>query len=258
MDLAAAAERDVVETWCALASGRPDPRAGVERHPGLVVASLGMGVPFFNGAFVTGEADAEATVRTATAFYEARRRPFLLRARPERDDVAQAAAHVGMSEVQPLDLLAMQMPATMPEPPEDLRIQQVRDVDGLAGHVAVLAAAFELPVEIMAGFLADVPLRDARLRVLNGHVGDRIVTTSAVCLHGEIAGVYDVATLPSHRGRGLGEAMTWQAMRVAADAGARVVSLQPSPMGLPIYNRMGFDRVGAFRQWEWRPAPADT
>ena len=257
MDLGAAAESEVVETWAALASGRPDPRAGLERRPGLVLASLGMGVSFFNAAFVLGDLTGEEAVRSSVAFYGARGRPFVLRTRPERDDVIAAADKAGFTEVQPLDLLVREIPTALPELPPELRVEQVDTVEGLAMHVATLAASFELPVGIMADFLADVPLRDTRLRLLNGYLGGQLVTTSAVFLHGPVAGVYDVATLPAHRGRGLGEAMTWQAMGLAARAGATLASLQPSAMGLPIYTRMGFDRVAAFRQLEWRPHPPE-
>jgi ribosomal protein S18 acetylase RimI-like enzyme len=61
--------------------------------------------------------------------------------------------------------------------------------------------------------------------------------------------VYYVATLPDFRRRGLGEAMTRRAIAQGAAAGCNVATLQASPLGLPIYERMGFRRVGYYRTY---------
>jgi predicted acetyltransferase len=64
---------------------------------------------------------------------------------------------------------------------------------------------------------------------------------------GTTAGIYNVATLPSHRKRGYGEAMTWRAVAGGAAAGCDVAILQASQMGRPIYERMGFRLVAPYR-----------
>ena len=60
--------------------------------------------------------------------------------------------------------------------------------------------------------------------------------------HG-VGGIYWVGTMPAARGRGLGELVTRIVGNVAFDMGARAVVLQASPMGEPIYRRMGYREV---------------
>jgi ribosomal protein S18 acetylase RimI-like enzyme len=60
-----------------------------------------------------------------------------------------------------------------------------------------------------------------------------------LCSHG-MAGVYYVGTLEAARGRGLGELVTATVTNRAFERGAPFVGLQASPMGEPIYRRMGY------------------
>jgi hypothetical protein len=60
--------------------------------------------------------------------------------------------------------------------------------------------------------------------------------------HG-VGGIYWVGTTPAARGRGLGELVTRIVGNAAFDLGARVVVLQASAMGEPIYRRMGYREV---------------
>lgn len=63
-----------------------------------------------------------------------------------------------------------------------------------------------------------------------------------ILTHGA-GGIYWVGTTPAARGRGLGELVTRIVGNLAFDLGARTVVLQASPMGEPIYRRMGYREV---------------
>ncbi len=73
--------------------------------------------------------------------------------------------------------------------------------------------------------------------------GDQFV--ELVVVH-PVAGVYNIATLPAYRRRGLGEALTWHAVSRGAEAGCTIASLQTSEMGESIYTRMGFRRWASY------------
>jgi GNAT superfamily N-acetyltransferase len=63
------------------------------------------------------------------------------------------------------------------------------------------------------------------------------------------AGIYDVDVLPPHRRRGLGAALTLAVCRAAADAGARVATLNATGEGELLYRALGFRSLGLGQTW---------
>ena len=82
------------------------------------------------------------------------------------------------------------------------------------------------------------------------------VATATVLVTGEVAGLYDVAVLPGMRGRGIGAAMTLVPLRDARDSGCRVAILHASPLGRPVYERLGFRTVCTVDHFVWKPPEA--
>ena len=64
-----------------------------------------------------------------------------------------------------------------------------------------------------------------------------------------------VGTTEAARGRGAGAAITVAATNAAFDRGARLASLQASPMGESIYARLGYRELFNYRLWA-RARPA--
>ena len=52
-----------------------------------------------------------------------------------------------------------------------------------------------------------------------------------------------------HGGRGLAALVTRAAGNAGFDLGARLASLQASPMGEPVYRRMGYETIGSYPYW---------
>jgi GNAT superfamily N-acetyltransferase len=77
-----------------------------------------------------------------------------------------------------------------------------------------------------------------------------------------IAGLYDMGVEPSRRRQGIGHALTLAACRVARDAGCTHATLNATPMGMPVYRRVGFRMLGAGQTWWWHgwrpPTPRQT
>jgi GNAT superfamily N-acetyltransferase len=71
----------------------------------------------------------------------------------------------------------------------------------------------------------------------------RPVGSSGLMLGEEVAGIYNVATPPEHRGRGIAGALTGVAMRWARDHGFGTAILGSAPKAVPLYERMGFRHV---------------
>ena len=58
-----------------------------------------------------------------------------------------------------------------------------------------------------------------------------------------VVGVFNIAVVPSARGRGLGRALTETVLRDGIAAGADAAYLHTSAMGRPLYESMGFTLV---------------
>lgn len=95
---------------------------------------------------------------------------------------------------------------------------------------------------------AFVPLADAYVSVglgnqLQSYIGwieDVPVAISSVFYGNNAAGVYNVATLPAYRGRGIGRAITLRGLQDAKENKYEVAVLTSTETGLPVYNRIGF------------------
>ncbi len=84
---------------------------------------------------------------------------------------------------------------------------------------------------------------------------DRPVATALMLPDAGVAGIFGVATLPEARGQGLGRAMALKAMQEAYRRGYRVATLVATPMGLPLYQSLGFRKLFYYHFLSWnRPS----
>ena len=86
-----------------------------------------------------------------------------------------------------------------------------------------------------------------------GRVQGEPAATCSVFFGAGVAGIYDVATLPEHRRRGLGAAVTRAATSAAIAGGYRMAILHSSTAGAAMYRALGFDDVCLIGQHVWAP-----
>jgi len=135
-----------------------------------------------------------------------------------------------------------------PDPPADLRVDEVAGAGALDGFAQVLVDGFPIPElqPFRAGSFFDERVLGAGLRLWVGEAADRPVATAAAYVAGGVLGVNFVATLPHERRRGYGEAVTWRATMAEPDLPAVLLASDP---GRPIYARMGYLPVTRFSLW---------
>lgn len=137
-------------------------------------------------------------------------------------------------------------------PPAGLEIVPVTDDGTLREFLTIVEADWlewrggeptAVQRRTLDAFAREIPLRfpsePVPLRWL-GRVDGQPVATSRVSLGGGVAGLYAILTLPAHRGRGIGRAMTLAALRAAAGLGYRIGVLQSSDLGYGVYLKLGF------------------
>jgi hypothetical protein len=139
--------------------------------------------------------------------------------------------------------------------PLDLDVEEVRDLGALHAWERVVIEGY--PLDALAGappgsVTRESWLEEPRLRLWVGWAGNRPVSASSAWTEHGINDVTLVATVPDARGRGYGEALTWQAARADPSLPAMLIS---SDVGRPIYERMGFLPLQRITLW-YRTRPS--
>lgn len=84
------------------------------------------------------------------------------------------------------------------------------------------------------------------------HLDGEPAATVVIFPVGGDASVWDVATLPEARGRGLCARLMHRALGDARANGCDFSSLQATKLGEPVYARLGYESQGALELWEKR------
>jgi GNAT superfamily N-acetyltransferase len=148
------------------------------------------------------------------------------------------------------------------EAPTDVRISRVVTDTGLDAYEQVLSLGFgEGPPE--AAWVREMYARigvgdDVPWRHYVGLSGGDPVACASVFLAGGVAGLYFVCTVPDARRRGIGAAISREALAGTLELGFDVGVLGSSPMGQPMYERLGFREVCAVNVYEWSPFTLPT
>jgi len=141
--------------------------------------------------------------------------------------------------------------------PADLKITPVTDRATLKIWCRIAVAGFATPEEIKEdwfqwyagiGLKPDGPFR----HYLGWWKGEPVATASLLLAEG-VAGIYNVATLPQMRQRGIGINITCVPLENALKAGYRIAILQASKQGSPIYHKIGFQDCCKLMSYIWEP-----
>lgn len=167
----------------------------------------------------------------------------------ERGLVAQDVSvgmHVDLSELTVLD-------ETLPP---GVTVEVAGEED-LTATVLAMLDGFEMPRdlcdairELLASFAST---DEQRLVNVLARVDGKPAGAGSVLISHGVAGLYNIA-VPSHaRGHGVGRAITLELMRIGARNGCGESILHATEMGLPVYQKLGFDTVCEVQQYLWIP-----
>ena len=138
--------------------------------------------------------------------------------------------------------------------PTGFTCQQVTGTAALRIWGQVFGAAFGAPDSAVEA-LCDLTLCTGldKMRCYLGWLNGKAVAISSLFLGEGVAGIYNVATLPEARRRGIGALITSLPLREARTEGYKAGVLQASQMGEPVYRSLGFQEYCKIGFYEWEP-----
>lgn len=238
---------DLNENWAAWLCFTADHAMGGETRTFDTIrcSSVGVPMPLFNQAFVFEEPRVDELAR-ATSWLAKRDVPFWVTA---PDSVAPAVAD--MAGAAGLDPTATNMPGMAypslerltAEPTGDVDVVEVADSAQLADFAIVASEAFGAPLEAAATLAPATTLDDDRCSWFLGYVDGDPVVCGQLIRTADVAGAYSIGVREQFRRRGLGTAISTTVLTAGRELGCSIGVLQASPMGEPVYRRMGFETV---------------
>ena len=172
----------------------------------------------------------------------------------DRDaDLFDLAVELGAhgEEPDPIQVLADPSSAGKPTVPSSIELRTVRDVAGVADVARVnseATALYGFPDDLFPTVFAEpASVLAEDIEAVVAYADGQPVATAQVFFHGVTAYVGWVATTAAAMRGGLGTLVTREVIARACLRGASTVSLMASPMGAPVYRRIGFSDVAWLR-----------
>ena len=170
------------------------------------------------------------------------------------DDLFDLAVGLGADggEPDPVQVLTVSSSSsTAPTAPAAIELRTVTDVAGVADVIRVnreATAVYGFPEDLFPTVFAQPRCVLAEdIEAVVAYEDGQPVATAQVFFHGITGYVGWVATTAAAARRGLGTLVTRDVIARAGRRGASTISLMASPMGAPVYRRMGFSDVAWLR-----------
>jgi ribosomal protein S18 acetylase RimI-like enzyme len=210
---------------------------------GLQMTSIPLDYPGFRSAVVVGPLHA-GSMAVARSFFAEDPDAFVVFARPE--DLAVLSGP-GVAELFQAPQMVCTEPVDDPRPPGGATVSLSTDRDDLREYAAVAGRAFAelaFPADQTAASL-DIPslLTDERVALGVARVDGHLVAGALSVTEGDGSYVSYVAAGAEARRRGLGDAVTRLVTNAGFDRGASFASLEASPFGYDVYERMGYREI---------------
>lgn len=236
------------------------PQIEIHDEPELLWSISDIRFPFFNSVLRANLSPSRADGAIEEAVYRCRSRrvPMLWWTGPSTRPVelgADLIRHGFHPEYARGMAVSLQGLRNEPPQPRGLVVEQVNDDDTMSKWCKVLCESFEMPSLVGEAFL-DLSRTlglgpSSALRHYIGRVEGEPVAISSLFLGRGVAGIYNVATLPRVRRRGIGGAMTFAPLREALAEGYPLAVLHSSEMGAGVYRRLGFQEYCKIGQYVW-------
>jgi len=245
------ADLNLVEFWCESSKWIPNTEI-VEKHE-TVFIDCGIDFPGCSLVFNLSEDSEQPAefIARAKAFFSGRKRGFSVMLRGHRDqDIIQYCKDQKIFMVGDQLGMVLNGKARGGEAPEGAELRWVNSARELQDFRAVAAESFLdllFPREVSEAYFthAERVLSPFSILATVYYDGEPACCAMAMLSHG-IAGVYWVGTTRKARGKGLAKYCVQEVSNTATDMGARIVVLQASHFGSPVYPKIGYREFSTY------------
>ena len=224
------------------------PGGFVVERGGLVMVGAPHGTVVTNMAIVAGRTDVDTVARETERVYGRSGLPFSVHTRAHVDGELEATLSAGgfhRIAATPGMVLHADAHAAAAPVPRELVVRPVETDRDRAAYAEVMAEAYAVygspEASTQAFFDRMESVRGPMVQAFLGWCDARAVSGAMLYLSHGIGGVGWVGTRPTAFGRGYGAALTRRAVDEGIRRGVTTFNLQASPMGAPVYARLGFE-----------------
>jgi len=247
-------DANLVEYGRFMARATPGGQA-TEEAGALLVAGATASPAIVNSAFMArSSVDPAAMLPAASTFFRTRAHGYGIWTRDDADAALEAALPAaGFVLVTDMPLMVLDDQPPERPAPAGVIVLPVTDEAGAEDFRLVALDGFAEDEEersaVESKFTAAAGLLAPEVASAVAYVDGRPVAAAMSFTAVGCARISWVGTLPEHRRRGLGAAVTRAAIRGGFDRGARFSALESSALGAPVYRALGFREIGRNRIW---------
>jgi hypothetical protein len=233
-----------------------DPGAEIADDGGCLFGAGSASHPVISNAAFRRDDEIDATefVARASEFFAARGRGFSVWVRAGLavdEDLATAAEAAGLKPVYEMPEMVLGAGELAGQPlPAGAELRRLSDEGEAAAFWEVAKEAYAsngFPPEVFAGYTDHSGLLAENVAAFTALLDGEPASVAMTLVSHGVAGIYWVGSGERARGLGLGRAVTVAATNAGLAMGAGLASLQASPMGKPIYLKLGYVTVYDYR-----------
>jgi GNAT superfamily N-acetyltransferase len=226
------------------------PGAWVRRAPGALGGVTRVAIPGLNGAWAYGEDAHPAAIADLLDRVAAAGVPHCLQVSPRCGDALRELGPArGMRRDTDIPLMALDRGTDLPAVDPGHLAVTVLEPERAAVHAELAAVGFDAPADAFLQLTTPSVLRRPGVCAYIGEIDGKAVATGVGVRLAEHVGIFNVATLPAHRRRGYGAAITARAVRDGLDQGAKWAWLQSTTDGYRVYEQLGFRTLESWECW---------
>lgn len=200
-------------------------------------------IPALNGVLdIADEPDPGEIAALAASTAERATVPWSIQLRvTPSEEIRRIAARHGLVRESTYSLMILHLDEKTAVAPSssDVRVRAI-GADESRIYADALSEGFEVDQVVFGNLNSPRVLQAAGVTAYLAEHEDAVVSTGLASIVDDCVGLFNIATPPRYRRHGYARAMTQTMLHDAFTAGEQIAFLSPSPMGLPLYESLGF------------------